>query len=111
MSQLERSTPSDRSFFLQERERLTREITADFDAVLSSTNQLVIKHEQVLSMTKEYGTIAELWESFYNLMREMGTTEVDVDQEMVDAGVGAAAGVGGAEQQGLRASGKGRAGH
>ncbi|KAJ7043925.1 DASH outer kinetochore protein [Mycena alexandri] len=59
-------------FFERERERLSREITSDFDDFLSSTNTLNRKLEEVLGMTKEYETIAALWSSFYKLMRESG---------------------------------------
>nr|GAT50624.1 predicted protein [Mycena chlorophos] len=86
MSQLDRDrdgSSSDASFFERERERLTREIKADFDTVLSSTNTLNRKLEEVIGMTKEYSTIADLWSSFYQLMRDTGTGETDVDQELV----------------------------
>ncbi|KAG6830017.1 hypothetical protein H0H92_002545 [Tricholoma furcatifolium] len=57
------------SFFERERDRLARDITASFEELLSSTNGLNRKLEEVLGMTKEYDTIAELWQSFYHLMR------------------------------------------
>ncbi|KAJ7857610.1 DASH complex subunit Dad1-domain-containing protein [Mycena olivaceomarginata] len=60
------------SFFERERDRLTREITSDFDELLSSTNTLNRKLEEILGMTKEYPTIAALWSSFYRLMQESG---------------------------------------
>ncbi|KAJ7644277.1 hypothetical protein FB45DRAFT_1021057 [Roridomyces roridus] len=60
------------SFFDQERQRLTAVITSEFDDLLTSTNDLNRKLEEVLSMTKEYSTIAELWGSFYQLMRSYG---------------------------------------
>ncbi|KAF7291713.1 F-box domain-containing protein [Mycena chlorophos] len=75
--------PRPRRLVLGERERLTREIKADFDTVLSSTNTLNRKLEEVIGMTKEYSTIADLWSSFYQLMRDTGTGETDVDQELV----------------------------
>ncbi|KAJ7707158.1 DASH complex subunit Dad1, partial [Mycena metata] len=56
-------------FFERERERLSREISSDFDDFLLSTNTLNRKLEEVLGMTKEYETIAALWSSFYKLMR------------------------------------------
>ncbi|KAJ7134423.1 DASH complex subunit Dad1-domain-containing protein [Mycena epipterygia] len=62
----------DPSFFERERERLSREITFDFEELLSSTNGLNRKLEEVLGMTKEYTTIAALWSSFYQLMRGAG---------------------------------------
>ncbi|KAF8736036.1 hypothetical protein AX14_000980 [Amanita brunnescens Koide BX004] len=58
----------DHSFFERERERLSREITAGFEELLSSTNVLNRKLEEVLGMTKEYDTIAALWSTFYKLM-------------------------------------------
>lgn len=39
-----------------------------FEELLSSTNGLNRKLEEVLGMTKEYETIASLWHSFYQLM-------------------------------------------
>ncbi|KAG6812012.1 hypothetical protein H0H92_004741 [Tricholoma furcatifolium] len=69
MSQVE----EDPSFFERERDRLARDITTHhvqgFEELLSSTNVLNRKLEEVLGMTKEYDTIAELWQSFYQLMR------------------------------------------
>ncbi|KAF8967121.1 DASH complex subunit Dad1-domain-containing protein [Flammula alnicola] len=60
------------TFFERERDRLAREITSDFEELLSSTNGLNRKLEEVLGMTKEYDTIASLWHSFYQLMRNSG---------------------------------------
>lgn len=73
------------SFFDRERDRLAREITSvsrlwcgaylifilvqGFEELLSSTNVLNRKFEEVLGMTKEYDTIASLWHSFYQLMK------------------------------------------
>ncbi|KNZ81279.1 DASH complex subunit DAD1 [Termitomyces sp. J132] len=62
----------DPTFFERERDRLARDITSveqGFEELLSSTNVLNRKLEEVLGMTKEYDTIAELWQSFYRLMR------------------------------------------
>jgi len=67
-------------FFERERDRLSREITAGFEELLSSTNVLNRKLEEVLGMTKEYDTIASLWNSFYQLM---STTTAE---EMTDEG-------------------------
>ncbi|RDB17926.1 DASH complex subunit DAD1 [Hypsizygus marmoreus] len=69
----------DPTFFDRERDRLSREITSGFEELLSSTNVLNRKLEEVLGMTKEYETIAALWQSFYQLMR--GPTEDEVDEE------------------------------
>jgi len=62
----------DPSFFDRERDRLSREINSGFEELLSSTNGLNRKLEEVLGMTKEYDTIASLWHSFYQLMRNSG---------------------------------------
>lgn len=80
------STADDESsFFDRERDRLSREITSvslrlqtqviiaenqnqGFEELLSTTNVLNRKLEEVLGMTKEYDTIASLWHSFYQLM-------------------------------------------
>ncbi|KAF9049569.1 hypothetical protein BDZ89DRAFT_940721 [Hymenopellis radicata] len=61
---------ADSTFFDRERDRLAREITAGFEDLLSSTNGLNRKLEEVLGMTKEYDTIAALWSSFANLMKQ-----------------------------------------
>ncbi|KAF7365419.1 F-box domain-containing protein [Mycena venus] len=70
MSQLGRD--EDPSFFERERDRLTREITSDFEALLLSSNTLNRKLEEIHGMTKEYSTIADLWSSFYQLMQKSG---------------------------------------
>ncbi|CDO75329.1 hypothetical protein BN946_scf184848.g6 [Trametes cinnabarina] len=57
------------SFFERERDRLTAEITTGFEELLSSSNNLNRKLEEVLGMTREYETIAALWQSFHELMR------------------------------------------
>ncbi|RDX53356.1 hypothetical protein K466DRAFT_481687 [Polyporus arcularius HHB13444] len=57
------------TFFEKERDRLTAEITSGFEELLSSSNGLNRKLEEVLGMTREYETIASLWESFHELMR------------------------------------------
>ncbi|KAI0372235.1 hypothetical protein BV20DRAFT_1120049 [Pilatotrama ljubarskyi] len=57
------------SFFEKERDRLTAEITSGFEELLSSSNNLNRKLEEVLGMTREYETIAALWQSFHELMR------------------------------------------
>jgi len=59
----------DPSFFERERERLAGEITSGFEELLSSSNLLNRKLEELLGMTHEYGTIATLWSSYYELMR------------------------------------------
>ncbi|KAG1743348.1 uncharacterized protein EDB91DRAFT_1051398 [Suillus paluster] len=60
---------SEPSFFERERDRLSADITAGFEDLLSSSNVLNRKLEEVLGMTREYETIASLWQSFHELMR------------------------------------------
>lgn len=67
------------SFFERERDRLSREITAGFEELLSSSNALNRKLEEVLGMTREYETIASLWHTFYQLMRESGKDDTVTD--------------------------------
>ncbi|EDR13330.1 DASH outer kinetochore protein [Laccaria bicolor S238N-H82] len=62
----------DDSFFERERDRLSREITSGFEELLSSTNVLNRKLEEVLGMSKEYTTIASLWHTFHRLMQNSG---------------------------------------
>ncbi|KAJ7075888.1 DASH complex subunit Dad1-domain-containing protein [Mycena belliarum] len=75
----------DPSFFERERERFTREISTEFDELLSSTNGLNRKLEEVVTMTKEYATIAELWSSFYQLMRSAGQEETGEEPQTASA--------------------------
>jgi DASH complex subunit Dad1 len=42
----------------------------DFEELISSTNMLNRKLEDVVGMRKEIDPIADLWSSFYQLMRE-----------------------------------------
>ncbi|KAG1797741.1 DASH outer kinetochore protein [Suillus fuscotomentosus] len=60
---------SEPSFFERERDRLSLDITAGFEDLLSSSNVLNRKLEEVIGMTREYETIASLWQSFHELMR------------------------------------------
>ncbi|ESK95805.1 dash complex subunit dad1 [Moniliophthora roreri MCA 2997] len=60
----------DVTFFERERNRLCREITSGFEELLSSSNGLNRKLEEVLGMTKDYDSIAALWHRFYELMRQ-----------------------------------------
>lgn len=48
------------------------DISQGFEVLLSSTNLLNRKLEEVHGMTKEYQTIASLWSSFHDLMRIQG---------------------------------------
>lgn len=57
---------------------LIRPYTAQgFEELLSSTNGLNRKLEEVLGMTKGYDTIAALWEGFYHLMRNSEPDDVN----------------------------------
>lgn len=59
----------EQSFFDRERDRLTGEIATGFEELLSSSNFLNRRLEEVLGMTREYDTIASLWGSFHELMK------------------------------------------
>ncbi|KAG7443002.1 DASH outer kinetochore protein [Guyanagaster necrorhizus] len=75
------SQPDNEStFFERERDRLAREITSSFEELLTSTNGLNRKLEEVLGMTKEYDTIAALWNNFYELMRQPDAGDVSVEE-------------------------------
>jgi len=76
------------SFFERERDRLSREITSGFEELLSSTNVLNRKLEEVLGMTKEYDTIASLWHSFYQLMRNSGQDDEETEEQSGLPGTG-----------------------
>jgi len=73
----------DETFFERERDRLAREITSGFEELLSSSNVLNRKLEEVLGMTKEYDTIAELWKSFHVLMRDSSKEEEDGEERPI----------------------------
>ncbi|KIM89008.1 hypothetical protein PILCRDRAFT_61172 [Piloderma croceum F 1598] len=70
----------DDSFFDRERDKLSAEITAGFEELLSSSNVLNRKLEEVLGMTREYETIAALWSSFHELMRGQRAGDVSEDK-------------------------------
>jgi len=84
----------EQSFFDRERDKLSREITSGFEEILSSTNGLNRKLEEVLGMTKEYDTIASLWHTFYELMRTSGV-EVGNESMMDGPNPGGLPGTGG----------------
>ncbi|EJC97976.1 uncharacterized protein FOMMEDRAFT_171361 [Fomitiporia mediterranea MF3/22] len=67
----------EQSFFDKERDRLSNEIAANFEHLLTSSNLLNRKLEEVLGMTKEYDTIAALWSRFHALMRAQGGASDD----------------------------------
>ncbi|KAI0770364.1 DASH complex subunit Dad1-domain-containing protein, partial [Fomes fomentarius] len=81
----------DTSFFDKERDRLTAEISSGFEELLSSSNGLNRKLEEVLGMTREYETIAALWQSFHELMR--GQREEGADDMSGEAAEQAAHGL------------------
>ncbi|KAF5345537.1 hypothetical protein D9758_011999 [Tetrapyrgos nigripes] len=82
MSLSQSQTDEDVSFFERERERLTREITSGFEDLLSTSNGLNRKLEEVLGMTREYDTIATLWKTFHELMKDSAAgTEEDTTMD------------------------------
>ncbi|KAH9942915.1 hypothetical protein B0H21DRAFT_749513, partial [Amylocystis lapponica] len=68
----------DTTFFEKERDKLTGEITSGFEELLLSSNNLNRRLEEVLGMTREYETIAALWQSFHELMRGQKDEDEDV---------------------------------
>ncbi|KAI9568399.1 hypothetical protein HD554DRAFT_2099917 [Boletus coccyginus] len=56
-------------FFIVKRRKSQRMIPQGFEKLLSSSTVLNRKLEEVLRMTREYDTIASLWQSFHELMR------------------------------------------
>ena len=55
-----------------------------FEELLSSSNTLNRKLEEVLGMTREYETIAALWQSFHELMRghrDEGDLSAEAEQQ------------------------------
>ncbi|TCD61019.1 hypothetical protein EIP91_009142 [Steccherinum ochraceum] len=75
------------TFFNKERDRLTAEITSGFEELLSSSNTLNRKLEEVLGMTREYETIAALWQSFHELMRGQKDGDATSGEEAVAQGL------------------------
>ncbi|KAL5520007.1 hypothetical protein ACEPAG_1667 [Sanghuangporus baumii] len=65
----------EQTFFDKERDRLSGEIASGFEQLLTTSNLLNRKLEEVLGMTKEYDTIASLWARFHALMRVEGGAE------------------------------------
>jgi DASH complex subunit DAD1 len=51
-----------------------------FEELLSSSNVLNRKLEEVFGMTKEYETISVLWNSFHELMRGQRTGDESMDK-------------------------------
>ncbi|KAG8916198.1 hypothetical protein FRC01_003302 [Tulasnella sp. 417] len=81
MSRLAASTPSNddegSSFFEKERDRLTTQIAAAFEDLLSQSNVLNRQLEQVAGVGRDFETVAALWGRFQDLMKEQ-QAEVDV---------------------------------
>jgi len=71
------------SYFQQERNRLSAEITSGFEELLSLTNVLNRQVEEVFTMSAEYDTVASLWNTFHSLVQEQ---DDDHAEEGVDAG-------------------------
>ncbi|VDB95919.1 unnamed protein product [Peniophora sp. CBMAI 1063] len=71
----------DSTFFERERERLASEITSGFEELLSSSNILNRKLEDVLDTSRDYDTIAQLWSSFREMMPGARASETSVDEE------------------------------
>jgi len=67
-------TNGDDSFFAQERDRLASEITSGFEELLSLTNVLNRQVEEVFSMSTEYETVANLWNSFHQIVQDQDET-------------------------------------
>ncbi|KAL5482613.1 DAD1 [Sanghuangporus weigelae] len=65
----------EQTFFDKERDRLSSEIASGFEHLLTASNLLNRKLEEVLGMTREYDTIASLWARFHALMRVEGGAE------------------------------------
>ncbi|KZV69336.1 DASH outer kinetochore protein [Peniophora sp. CONT] len=70
----------DTTFFERERERLAAEITSGFEELLSSSNILNRKLEDVLDTSRDYDTIAQLWSSFREMMPGSTAGEASVDE-------------------------------
>lgn len=66
-----------------------------FEDLLSSTNVLNRKLEEVLGMTKEYDTIASLWQTFYQLMRSSSDDLVEGESIRDEQNMGGLPGTGG----------------
>lgn len=71
----------DRPFFDRERDRLASEIGIGFEELLSSSNILNRKLEEVLGMTREYDSIADLWARFHELMKGQKGDVVSLEEE------------------------------
>ncbi|KDQ09885.1 hypothetical protein BOTBODRAFT_164386 [Botryobasidium botryosum FD-172 SS1] len=71
----------DPSFFEKERDRLVGEITGSFEVLISESNILNRKLEEILGVGKEFETISALWGRFHQLVQEQ---QADVESLRVD---------------------------
>ncbi|KAK1926969.1 DASH complex subunit Dad1-domain-containing protein [Papiliotrema laurentii] len=61
------------SFFDREKERLIEEISSNFEEVMTHTNVLNRKLEEVYGVGKEFKTVAALWGKFNEFIRNQQT--------------------------------------
>ncbi|KAK8854903.1 hypothetical protein IAR55_003642 [Kwoniella newhampshirensis] len=61
------------SFFDREKERLVEEISTNFEELMTHTNVLNRKLEEVFGVGREFTTVAALWGKFNSLIREQQT--------------------------------------
>lgn len=80
MSASQPATDAESTYFDKERERLVSEITSSFEDLLSSSNLLNRKLEEVLGVGREFETISSLWGRFHQLMREQKDGEMPVEE-------------------------------
>ncbi|KAH8998548.1 hypothetical protein EDB92DRAFT_1791472 [Lactarius akahatsu] len=74
----------DRPFFDRERDRTNgRDRNRGFEELLSSSNILNRKLEEVLGMTREYDSIAGLWSRFHELMKGQKEDVVSSEEQPV----------------------------
>ncbi|THH03866.1 hypothetical protein EW145_g5950 [Phellinidium pouzarii] len=79
----------EQTFFDRERDRLAADIASGFEHLLTASNLLNRKLEEVLGMTKEYDTISALWSRFHALMRAQGSVGADWPGSSTGTGTGA----------------------
>ncbi|ORX38684.1 DASH complex subunit Dad1-domain-containing protein [Kockovaella imperatae] len=63
------NTPEE-GFFEREKAKLIDEISSSFEELMTHTNVLNRKHEEVYGVGKEFKTVAELWGTFNALIRK-----------------------------------------
>ncbi|KAJ1303397.1 hypothetical protein OPQ81_011589 [Rhizoctonia solani] len=74
------TTPhDDHSFFERERERLIADIASSFEELLSNSNVINRRLEDLGGTGKSFDTVAQLWGSFHNLVREQERAAQDAD--------------------------------